>query len=158
MARADDVSAIKSIAVNTGLFESEEVVMFDSMIAGYLDGRLDDDVWLVLEGEGGTVVAAAYYAPEPFSDRVWNLYFLGVDPNRQGRGAGASLVSTVEDALRAKGEEAARVLIVETSGVPGFEPTRQFYRGLGFDEEACIREFYGPGDDKIVYWKSLVAA
>ena len=35
-------------------------------------------------------------------------------------------------------------------------PTRQFYRDLGFAEEARIREFYGPNDDKIVYWKSIL--
>jgi hypothetical protein len=53
---------------------------------------------------------------------------------------------------REKGE---RVLIIETSGVPSFEPTRAFYRNHGYAEEARIREFYGPGDDKVVFWKAL---
>ena len=33
--------------------------------------------------------------------------------------------------------------------------TRAFYRHHGFDEEARIRQFYGPDDDKVVFWKSL---
>ena len=40
-------------------------------------------------------------------------------------------------------------------GLDEFERTRQFYRGLGYDEEARIREFYAAGEDKITYRKSL---
>ncbi len=47
------------------------------------------------------------------------------------------------------------MLIVETSSLDRFERTRRFYRDRGFVEEARIREFYGPGDDKIVFWKLL---
>jgi ribosomal protein S18 acetylase RimI-like enzyme len=51
----------------------------------------------------------------------------------------------------------ARVLLVETSGLPSFERTRAFYRKCGYDEEARIRDFYKAGDDKIVYRKMLDA-
>jgi hypothetical protein len=47
------------------------------------------------------------------------------------------------------------VLIIETSGSDGYEATRRFYRNHGYDEEARIREFYGPSDDKVVFWKAL---
>src|ERR1019366_5077504 len=30
-----------------------------------------------------------------------------------------------------------------------------FYTGLSYHEEARIRDFYEPGDDKVVYWKNL---
>ena len=36
-----------------------------------------------------------------------------------------------------------------------FLATRAFYRRNGYDEEARIRDFYGPGEDKIVFWKAL---
>ena len=58
----------------------------------------------------------------------------------------------VESALAAGGE---RVLLVETSGLPAFERTRAFYRKLGYTEEACIREFYRAGEDKIIFRKAL---
>lgn len=79
-------------------------------------------------------------------------------PDRQGQGEGRALIAAVEAALRRLGEEHARVLLVETSGLPHFQATRDFYRSNGFDEEARIRQFYGPDDDKIVFWKSLVEA
>ncbi len=83
---------------------------------------------------------------------MWNLYFIGVQPARQGAGYGTALLAAVEDDLRAR---AARLLLVETSGVEGFELTRKFYRKHGYDEEARIRDYYGPGDDKVVFWKTL---
>ncbi|MEO7062079.1 MAG: hypothetical protein ABI083_20370 [Lapillicoccus sp.] len=57
--------------------------------------------------------------------------------------------------MRSAGEQVARVLIVETSSTDDYTASRRFYAREGFDREACIREFYGPGDDKIVFWKSL---
>ena len=52
----------------------------------------------------------------------------------------------------ARGE---RVLLIETSGLGSFERTRDFYRTQGYDDEARIREFYGAGDDKIIFRKAL---
>ena len=61
----------------------------------------------------------------------------------------------VEQDLRQAG---ARVLLIEPSGLPDFAGQRAFYTGLGYHEEARIRDFYEPGDDKVVYWKDLLAA
>ena len=42
-----------------------------------------------------------------------------------------------------------------SSSLERFAPTREFYRKHGYDQEARIREFYGPGDHKVVFWKML---
>jgi ribosomal protein S18 acetylase RimI-like enzyme len=52
-------------------------------------------------------------------------------------------------------EQDARLLIVETSGLPDFESARAFYVKCGFTQEARIKNFFAAGDDKIVYTKSL---
>ena len=36
-----------------------------------------------------------------------------------------------------------------------FAATRAFYRKNGYEEEARIREFYNPGEDKIIFRKAL---
>jgi ribosomal protein S18 acetylase RimI-like enzyme len=48
------------------------------------------------------------------------------------------------------------VLIVETSSVGRYDQARHFYRKHGFVEEARVRDYYGHGDDKVVFWKSLI--
>lgn len=92
------------------MFAPDEMGDFDEMLSGYLDGTLAGHSWIVLEDESPEVVGAAYYAPEPFADRMWNLYFIAVQPGGHRSGAGHALISHVEDALRAQGDEVARVL------------------------------------------------
>jgi ribosomal protein S18 acetylase RimI-like enzyme len=66
-----------------------------------------------------------------------------------------ALLRHVEQALAARGE---RLLLVETSGSPGFERTRAFYRKRGYEEEARIRDFYRAGEDKVVFRKALAVS
>ena len=157
VAEPADLDRIKAIAVAAEMFTVDEVEFFDEMLAGFWDGSLEGHQWLVLADDDGNVRAAANYAPEPFSDRMWNLYFVAVDPAHQGGGAGTALMDRAEAELQAMGEDVARVLIVETSSTPQYDRTRAFYAKLGYDEEARVRQFYGPDDDKVTFWKSLIA-
>lgn len=152
-----DADQIKQLALDNNMFEPDEMGDFDAMLAGFFDGSLDDHHWIVAEHDSGSgrIAAAAYYAPEPFSDRMWNLYFIATAPDQHGTGAGTTLVEHVESRLRALGEESARTLIVDTSSLGDYEQARTFYGRRGFVEEARIRDFYGPGDHKVTFWKAL---
>jgi hypothetical protein len=44
-------------------------------------------------------------------------------------------------------------LVVETSSRSDYAPTRGFYGRRGYTEAARVREFYAPGDDRIIYTK-----
>lgn len=150
-ARPEDFDAVMAIADASGLFRPHELEAVGEMLGAHFAGEPGEDhQWAVLDDDGPSAVA--YYAPEAFADGVWNLYLLAVDPARQGGGRGAALVRSVEEAVRARG---ARLLLIETSGLERFERTRQFYRSCAYHEEARIRDYYGPGDDKVVFWKSL---
>lgn len=153
---ADDVPAVKALALDNKMFEPEQMGDFEEMLSGYLEGTLDQHVWEVAVDDVGVVVGAVYYAPEPFADRMWNLYFIAVRPDRHRDGLGHGLIDHVEEQLRQRGDQVARVLIVETSSLDGYDQARAFYRKRAYDEEARIRDFYGPGDAKVVFWKSLV--
>jgi GNAT superfamily N-acetyltransferase len=155
---ATDTAAIRSLAISNAMFEADDMDGFDEMMQGYLDGTLDGHAWIVAEDEHGATAGGAYYAPEPFADRMWNLYFIAVDPGRHRDGTGGVIIDWVEQTLRDLGPHAARVLIVETSSLDQYAQARAFYAKRGFDEEARIRDFYGPGDNKVVFWKSLVSA
>lgn len=155
-AEARDHEAVKGLATSNDMFAPDE---WDEGVAPSLDaftsGEADDELWLVAT-HGDDVVGAAYLAPEPFADRVWNLLFIATDADGHGRGIGTALVTAVREHLTGLGEEHARVLLVETSSTAQYEGARAFYLGRGFDHEATIREYYGPGDDKVVFWAPLV--
>lgn len=142
-----DLAAIASIAAQTGLFPAEAL---DDMVAGYLDGT-KDDIWLIAEHDGQPA-GFAFCEPERFTNGSWNLLAIGVSPERQSQGIGASLTRHLEKELRQAGQ---RILIVETIGTPEFSRTRSFYLANGYVEEARIREFWDVGADKVTFWKHL---
>ncbi len=149
----NDKQAIMAIAEAIGLFSSQELEEFGSMLTEYFDGNMDSDrFWITYDN--GSPVGVAYYAPEPYTQGTWNLYFIAVHPNNQGQGYGARLLHYVEQMLAERGE---RVLLVETSGLSNFERTRAFYQKQGYEEEARIREFYKAGDDKVIFRKVLAS-
>ncbi len=153
-ATPDDKKALMAIADAVGLFSPQELSELRGMLSEYFDGNLGSNhFWIVYDD--GEPIGVAYYAPEPYTYGTWNLYFIAVHPDRQGEGCGAKLLQYLEQTLRARGE---RLLLVETSGLPNFERTREFYRKHGYEEEARIREFYKAGDDKIIFRKALTAS
>ena len=56
-----------------------------------------------------------------------------VTKDRQSRGLGARLLAWAEDDIRAHG---GRVLFIETSSLPAYEPTRRFYHRHGYERAA----------------------
>ena len=154
-ANSRDQAAVTDLAVINNMFAVEELGGLTDAFRGAVNGDLDGHQWFVATADNNDVVAAAYLAPEPFSDRLWNLYFIAVQPSQHGTGVGTALLGHLERLLRAKGEAEARVLIVETSSTGQYEATRAFYEARGLVREAQIREFYGPSDHKVVFWKAL---
>lgn len=146
-------AAVLRVAESCGLFKPEELGDLDGMINALIAGELEGHRWVALE-EDGLVKAAAYYAPETFTDGVWNLYFIGVMADLQGKGHGSTILQHIENELRSQGQ---RILIIETSGLDGFELTRMFYDRHGYTVEARIRDYYQEGEDKVVFWKKLDA-
>jgi len=150
-ARPQDRASIIDVVRASGLFPPDGLTEVEATLDAFLTRATVTDRWVITD-TGTGIAAAAYYAPERMTDGTWNLYLLAVHPDHQGQGRGAALVRHVEQDLRQAG---ARVLLIETSGVPDFSGQRAFYTGLSYHEEARIRDFYEPGDDKVVYWKNL---
>lgn len=146
LARAD-LPMVALILDRTGLFPS---AMLAEMAAPFLD-RGEPAIWLVAES-GGTITGFAYCEPERMTDGTFNLLAIAVDPDVQGRGHGCALLRRLEDRLRATG---ARLLLVETSGLPEYAGTRAFYAARGFSQEARVRDFYQAGEDKIIFRREL---
>lgn len=143
----EDVPHLELLIDAVELFPSD---MLNGMMQPFFSSGETQDHWLTYED--GAPQGVAYFVPERLTDRTWNLLLIAVHPDHQGKGTGASLLQSVEVALRELG---GRMLIIETSGLAGFEAQRGFYRKCGYEEEARIRDFYQAGDDKVVFRKLL---
>jgi ribosomal protein S18 acetylase RimI-like enzyme len=75
-----------------------------------------------------------------------------VRPEVQGQHLGRDLLEVTEHAVQAAG---GTRLYAETSSRAQYDPTRAFYLRRGYTVAARLPEFYGPGDDKLVYSKLI---
>ena len=85
---ASDRQAILSIARESGLFSEPELGEIEAMIEGFVAGeRQAGHTWVTYVNDGPSGVA--YFAPEGFSDGVWNGEFTTEDhdtnPDTQAR-------------------------------------------------------------------------
>ena len=142
-----DIANLKTVIDSSELFPSE---MLDEMVSLFLTGK-EDCVWWTGDSEQPTFVA--YCAPEKMTEGTWNLYLIAVHSSLQGGGIGTKVIQHLEKQL--VNDKSARILLVETSGLPEFEQTRKFYIKNKFVEEARIRDYYKAGEDKVVYRKAL---
>jgi ribosomal protein S18 acetylase RimI-like enzyme len=104
--------------------------------------------------DADSLVGYVCFGPTPATDGTYDLYWLAVDPAAQGRGVGRALVQRVERELGLRG---ARLLVVETSSRADYSHTREFYARGGYAEAARVRDFYAPGDDRIILTTRLTA-
>ena len=102
--------------------------------------------------EGDLLSGFACFGPTPSTDRTYDLYWIAVHPDAQRLGVGATLMAEVEGVLRSR---QARLVVVETSSKAEYEPTRSFYQKRGYQEAARLRDFYAPGDDRLVLTKRV---
>lgn len=146
--KSEDLPDLEVVLEETGLFPSE---MLSDMIGRFLSEDASEDLWLTYE-EDSTALGFCYAAPEQLTEGTWNMLAIAVLPSKQGEGLGAAIVQELEAVLRGRGH---RVLIADTSGTEAYRKTREFYRKNGYTEEARVRDFWAPGDDKVIFWKAL---
>ena len=145
---ANDTEAILSLATVTLGFEADERAELSLSLSQSFASN-SAPFWLTDE-QNGSVVGAAYCEPERMTNGTWNLLFIAIAPEHQGKGRGRALMQHVEQQLAKQGH---RLLLVET--LASLEETRAFYLKNGYEEEACIRDYYEAGQDKIIYRKAL---
>jgi GNAT superfamily N-acetyltransferase len=151
-ATPEDTATLVGLARETAVFKPVEIVALREVLDDYhASNQALRHVCVVVEGEGG-VLGFAYLAPEAMTDQSWSLWWVAVQPERQGRGLGMRLLQYAEETARAAG---ARVMFIDTSSLPHYEPTRRFYRKHGYDVAAVLADWYADGDDKVVFRKRL---
>jgi ribosomal protein S18 acetylase RimI-like enzyme len=57
------------------------------------------------------------YGPTPMTQGTFDLYWIVVDPNVQGRGIGSELLNFLEEVVR---EKEGRMILADTSTIPQY--------------------------------------
>lgn len=149
----DGVQIHSITAGNTVFFNQDEVECVDELWEEYqTHGSEISGYYFLVEKEGEKVLGYSCYGPRSLTTGTFDLYWIAVDPNIQRGGIGRKLLTASEEAIHKLG---GRLIVLETSGLPVYEPTRNFYLATGYTLEATLKDFYSPGDDLIIFTKHL---
>jgi ribosomal protein S18 acetylase RimI-like enzyme len=150
--RPDDRTTVRKIVEATGYFSGDETDVAVELVEEHLTkGEASGYYFLFAEAEGA-VIGYAVYGPCPATLHSYDIYWMAIYPDFQGRGLGRKLLAMCESLIQEKG---GRQIYMDTSGRAQYEPTRRLYVARGYLQAAYLPDYYAPGDAKITYVKVI---
>jgi len=147
-----DPAAVRRLAEATGYFSAVEADVAEELVNERLARGPECGYHFVLAELDGKLAGYACYGPVPLTESSYDLYWIVVSPELQGKGLGRILLREAERWVRQAG---GTRLYADTSGRAQYASTRAFYERVGFRQEALLEDFYAPGDAKVIYSKPL---
>jgi len=149
----DDTPTLLQLTTETKFFKPLEIQALREVLDDYHASNRELGHRCVTFESQDQIRGFAYYAPAAMTENTWYLYWIAVSKELHGQGIGSQLLRHLEADIR---EQMGRLLLIETSSTPRYEPTRQFYVRHGYEQEAVLRDFYAVGDGMVIYRKEFV--
>jgi ribosomal protein S18 acetylase RimI-like enzyme len=146
-----DRAAIKGILIRTRAFRPAEIKCALEVFDAGTQTRDSGYNVFVFIGDNAPL-GYVCYGPTPLTEGTFDIYWIAVDPRFQHQGIGWRLLMWAEEAIAAAG---GRLIILQTSSQSAYEAPRRLYRRSGYILEGTIANYYSPGDDMLIYTKSL---
>lgn len=148
----DDCKKVLDLVRKTGFFSTEEEAVAVELVKEKLSIGDKSTYHFIFAELENVLVGYTCYGLIPLTKASYDLYWIAVDPACQGGGIGRTLLSMTEDRIRQSG---GVQIYCETSSRKQYLPTRKFYLKCGYKKGAYFRDFYYPGDGKVVFYKIL---
>lgn len=145
---------LESLLQTTNVFRPEEIAVALEVMDAYLRNPGQDYDAVGAFTRDDRLLGYACFGATPCTERTFDLYWIAVSPEAQGRGIGTLIMQEVERRLE---RADARLVLIETSSTEPYAPTRAFYRALGYREVARVPDFYLDGDDRVILARRLDA-
>lgn len=149
------LSACAEIARKTGAFTASEMEVLREVLDEWLETRGMEYLLNLRVNEKNEIEGFVLFGKAPMTRFSWDVYWIVVDPDKQGRGIGKSLIEAVQKRVLRDKDRA--ILRIETSGKPSYESQRRFYESCGFSVAGHIPDFYAPGDDLMTFVKNIAS-
>lgn len=149
---ADDVEPLSRLLAGTGVFWRDEIDIALELMAIVLDEPHQKDYIINVLEEEGSILGYYCVGPTPATKGTFDLYWIAVASEAQGKGIGGMLSDHAEELIASMG---GRLIVAETSGKALYEKTRRFYAIQGYAEVSRIPDYYAVGDDLVVFAKYL---
>lgn len=143
-----DREKIVEILNATQFFSEEEILIAKEILDVYCDEVGQQDYMVYVSEENNLVNGYVCIGKTPATTGTFDLYWIAVDPESQGRGTGTLLFNYAKEKILA---QQGNLIISETSSTPKYIPTQKFYEAKGFVKLAQIKNYYKPHDDLMIY-------
>ena len=147
-----DKPKVMHILRSTPEFLPPEVDVAEELIDAFLEDTAASGYYIYIAEHDGEIAGYVCYGNTPLTEATWDLYWIAVANDKQGFGIGRALMKHAEDDIK---RMHGRLVMVETSGKPDYNKTRQFYERLNYRKECQIPDYYAPGDDLVLYSKRI---
>ncbi|MFA5443850.1 MAG: GNAT family N-acetyltransferase [Bacteroidales bacterium] len=147
-----DLSELTAIMESTGLFYGFEIEVALEVLQSFLDHGETSGYYCIVALENEVCAGYAVYGPTPCTLSGWDIYWMAVRKELQGKGLGSGLIKRAEQNIALQGGTA---VWIETSGRSAYLPTRKFYEKHQYQKMAELPGFYAPGDSKVIYGKTI---
>jgi len=148
--RPSDKDDVRNLVESSGFFSLEEVDIAVELVEEHLSKGPQSGYHFLFAEQAGDVVGYTCFGPVPATMSSYDIYWLAVHTGFRRSGIGQSLIAHTEKLIEKQG---GRQIYIETSSRDLYETTRMFHRACGYRQEAILKDFYRPGDDKIIYVK-----
>jgi ribosomal protein S18 acetylase RimI-like enzyme len=147
-----DGQRVRRLVDITGFFHPEEVDVAEELVVERLEKGDVSGYQFIMADHYGRLAGYACFGPIPCTDSSYDLYWIAVHPDFQGRGLGRRLLVSAERRIKTDG---GRRIYVDTSQRVQYASTRSFYENSGYHLETVLEDFYAAGDGKAIYCKLL---
>ena len=149
---SDDRDRVRTIVASTGVFSPVEIDVAVELLDERLEKGPPSGYHFIFAQRDNHTLGYACYGPIALTAASYDLYWIAVDKTCQGQKIGQLLLAKCEELIRVAG---GRQIYIETSNRAHYAPTRKFYVRCGYRQEALLKDFYAPGDDKVIYVKKV---
>lgn len=150
--REKDISAVREMVAATGFFNPEEVLISAELVIERLEKGEASGYEFIFMESAGKITGYSCYGRIPLTKYSYDLYWIVIDPEMQGKGHGKALLQETEADIRRRG---GRTIYAETSSREQYLPTRSFYENNGYLLKTRFEDYYDDGDDLVYYLKRL---
>lgn len=147
-----DAQLVRELVAETGFFNPEEIGVAEELVVERLAKGDNSGYHFVLAEIDGQLAGYASYGHIAGTRDSYDLYWIAVHPRHQGQGIGRLILDQAEQCIQQSG---GRRVYIETSNREQYQSTRGFYLSCGYECDAILANFYGAGDDKVIYVKVL---
>jgi ribosomal protein S18 acetylase RimI-like enzyme len=151
--RQSDVSDLKEILESSGFFYDSEVEIAQELAQENLEKGEEKSGYIfnIVEIDEKPV-GFTCYGKIPGTADSFDLYWIAIHQSQRRKGLGKILMNmALDDISKMRG----RNIWIETSSRPIYEPTRMFYLSTGSEEIAQLPDYYGAGDNKVIFLKKI---